>query len=326
MATSDISVTTLGIGTNPGLLFPACDYKAAEGQIVNNNDYLYGKAIRCTNEGQKVMETQWLPEGTVSNIVTPCLFIQGIGATSNLDYMSILVYKRNPRTSETFEPQELRIKYRQYISDTVGAVPYYHMFNRTAGEYRFFDPRYEYKFVVIGGSITTGGVLDIEALYLQYHERNGIVGSRQVSWTAPADGSRPAEAIPYIEGISWVCKSDGAGLIDITAPVEMYIPGVGGWSGYWGTVTSGTYYGDLDADGTIEYPGCVRGMPNAVDAIITGFAYGSGVETSNQIQTDIAPAPYGGGYVMSCYVTGLAANTLYYFYTVLYGYQNARQI
>lgn len=296
MALDGETTTMQAVGANPGLLYRAPDYCNSGAEIVQGSNYLEGKAVRGTYPGQILMETPWLERGILNNIVQPTLYIEGNGAAGNKDYMKVIVHKRDPDSPDTeYEAKEIHIKYRPSISNTVGAMPLLNEYQRPASQFYWFDIRYEYKFIVQLGQVADGGSLDLEGLYLQYFPSTVTVGPRQERF-----GDSIVQAVPMVEGIDWSATSDGSGTIDTTLSIQKY--------------------DDSGADTGLQH-----GYFNNIEAVVTGFAFGSTLDTSTMIQTD-AVASTDGGYAINPYIQGLAPNTVYYFYTIIIGHQNAVEV
>lgn len=296
MALTDTDSLVQGIGTNPGLLYRAPDFSSGDGELVYGSSYLDGKAVRGRYTGQVLMETPWISKGTLNNIVMPTVYMEGSGATSNVDYLKIYVYKRDPENLDTvYEPTEIIIKYRDNISNTVGAMPVLQSYNRPASQFYWFDIRYEYKFVVQIGRVTTGGYLDLEGMYLVYYGPTVTVGPKQELF-----GDSVVQAVPIWDALDWSATSDGSGVIDTTLSIQNY-------------TTAG-----MDT-------GAQHAYFNNVEGVVTGFGYGSTIDSSTQIQSDYQ-ASSSGGYEIKVYASGLAINTIQYFYTLIMGHQNAVEV
>jgi hypothetical protein len=284
-----------GIGTNPGLLLRAADYCNSNASLVYGASYLDGKAVRATEHGQVIMETGWLPRGLLNNLVSPTVYMESNG-TSRAEVVMLTIFKRLPGTIGVQEAKQVFIKYRTNVSNTVGAVPYNSWVNRPATAPLWFDIRYEYKFKLEVSKLSNGKYIDVEGIYLQYNNSNMVQAAEQVTF-----GSAITQAVPVMDGIYWSATSDGAGVIDwILTP--RFIDGAGN--------TTGDY----------------KGLFNSVDGAITGFAYGTTFDSSTQIQTDVAASSFGGGYDITVYVYAYTANTIAYFYTMVYGWQNAQVV
>ncbi len=69
MAITDKDTSMTGISSNPSLIIKAVDYIAPGAEVVYDSDYLDGKAVRGTQAGQKIFETEWLKAGVLTGNV-----------------------------------------------------------------------------------------------------------------------------------------------------------------------------------------------------------------------------------------------------------------
>lgn len=290
MAETDNIKQAFGISSNPGILLRAHEYMTAESELAYSANYLDGKAVKGSHEGQKLMETPWFQNGVLNNIVLPTLYIEATSsAQSMIDNLIITIYKRDSAGTQ-YETKELTVYYQYQISDGVGQMPNAQYFMRQSTDFTWFDIRYEYKFVVSVGKITESSYLYLEGIYLQYVPNTGVMGFYQEHY-----GTNSVQAIPMIEGIHWIGTSDGSGNITGQLTEEVLV-----------------------GDGTTE--GGQRSLMNAIDAVVTTFAYQTTADTSTVITNGYTTGSYG-GYIVTVDIRGLAATTAYEFYTIVLGYQ-----
>lgn len=290
MVATDINPQMQAIGSNPGILVRAPDYIGDKATLTYSSSYLDGKAVKGEYSGQVLMETTWFKNGVLNNIVLPTLLIEAsTPASQNLiDNLIITVYKRTI-TGTQLETKELTIPYQTGISDGVGQMPVSMWVNRQATEFPWFDIRYEYKFIVSVGKLTSGQYLYLEGMYLQFVPNTSVMLFQQEAY-----GSNSVQAVPIIEGFSFTAQMDGSGNY------------------------SGQFYSDY-FDGAGSTTGGQRSLMNSVDAVLIGFDYGTTADTSC-VLTAGSDVDYGGGYTVKFTVTGLTAGATYAFQCIVIGY------
>jgi len=296
MATADINPAVDGIGSNPGILIRAPQYVANGAELVYSSTYLDGVAVKGVDSGQKLMETPWFANGILNNVVLPTLYIEASAPTTQdlIDNLLITIYKRDSSGTE-YPTQQLTVPFQDGISDGVGQMPISMEFNRQATQFPWFDIRYEYKFSVSVGRISSGQYLYLEGMYLQYVPNTGVMLFQQEAY-----GTDSVQAIPIIEGQNWTATSDGSGNI------------------------TGTFNSDL-FDGAGSTTGGQRSLMNAIDAVVTTFGYQTTADTSTVI-TNGYTVGSDGGYNVTVDIRGLTPTTLYEFHTIILGYITPKAI
>ena len=64
---ANIETRMQGTSTNTKSIFRAPQFECADATIVYNESYFDGQAVRGTNEGQMLMETDWIAGGSTLN-------------------------------------------------------------------------------------------------------------------------------------------------------------------------------------------------------------------------------------------------------------------
>lgn len=297
MATTDINPKMQGIGSNPGILVRAPDFIGDNASLAYSSAYLDGKAVKGEYSGQILMETEWFPNGVLNNIVLPTLLIEAsTPASQNLiDNLVVTVHKRDSSGAQ-YETKELTVPYQTGISNSVGQMPVEMEFNRQATEFTWFDIRYEYKFVVSVGKLTTGQYLYLEGMYLQYVPNTALMLFQQEAY-----GSNSVQAVPIIEGFKVSATMDGSG-------------------NFSGQLLSDYFTGS--AGGTT---GGQRSLINATDAVLIGFDYGATADTSCVLTAGTA-VDSGGGETVTFTATGLTAGATYVFNIIIIGYITPKEV
>jgi hypothetical protein len=195
-------------------------------------------------------------------------------------------------------------------------MPYNALYNRTSTGYYFFDRAYEYKFVLSVNYLTAGAYIDVDALYIQYTQRNGFVSPRQVAYGSGDDW--PTEQIPVTEGLAFTVTSsagvDGQCKFDITLPAEI-------WSG--GTATSVGAVTTTGSAFAMYYQDGVRTPFYRVDSISPTFYAGSFANAGGQILTATTDgADEYGGLKIRIKGYGLYGSTQYWVWVNIFGYQD----
>lgn len=290
MVATDINPQMQAIGSNPGILVRAPDYIGDKATLAYSSNYLDGKAVKGEYSGQVLMETTWFKNGVLNNIVLPTLLIEAsTPASQNLiDNLIITVYKRTI-TGTQLETKELTVPYQTGISDGVGQMPVSMWVNRQATEFPWFDIRYEYKFVVSVGKLTSGQYLYLEGMYLQFVPNTSVMLFQQEAY-----GSNSVQAVPIIEGFSFTATMDGSGNFAYQFPSDYF-------------------------DGAGSTTGGQRSLMNSIDAVILGFDYGTTADTSS-VLTAGYDIDEGGGLTVKVTVTGLTAGATYAFQCIVIGY------
>ena len=302
-----------GNPTNPGILFRAVDYNTHNADVISGTNYFEGKAVRGKFVGQILMETNWMPAGTVNNIVFPTLCFEGAksvtgasqDAVSYYDSLKITVYKRQAVQGGYTPSQttELFIRYVANITNGVGSIPNAEWLNRPSTQPTWFDIRYEYKFVVSVHRLSTNAYLDLESLYLQFHTSTTVIGSRQVTYGVSAGYSPAADPIPIIDGMSWGVGTGASGNFSTTISSEQFNGA--------GSILNGDYQ---------------KGIFNNIQSIITTRAItdhagdNSSTDYDNSVLTDWQVSSTNGGYEIIVNGYNFGANTTEFFYTMIYGY------
>ncbi len=302
MTTTDTNPKMQALGSNPGILLRASDYIGNTAELAYSSNYLDGKAVKGTYQGQILMETEWFKNGVLNNIVLPTLFIEASdpaqGTPQNITYngqnlidnLVITVYKRD-NSGKQYETKELTVPYQTWISNGVGQMPVHMEFNRQATNFTWFDIRYEYKFVVSVGKLTTGQYLYLEGMYLQYVQNTGIMIPYQEAY-----GTDSVQAVPIIEGLNFTVTMDASGNFDGRMNTDFF------------NGTGGTINGQ-------------RSLVHAIDAVLIGFDYQTTADTSAVLTAGYFLDPDGGGGSNFYFtMTGLSANTAYKFYGIIVGY------
>lgn len=291
MAITDINKNVQGVGNNPGLVFRASNYVGADGVLVQDSRYLDNTAIRGTVAGQQLLDTGWLSTGTLAGIVFPTLFIWSDG-TTNLDAVTLTIHRRKPGEA-SYQSTQLQVRYKDKITNVMGGFLNAQLRNRPSIQSTYFDMRYEYKLIISVQKITAT-YIDVEGLYMQFHQANQVIGPEQVSKTT--DGTT-VENIPVIDGTFWSATTDGVG------NAQWYL-----------------YPTAFSADGATT--GNVSGLFSSIEAANTslagGSSYADGVKGPSII-TSVSPATT----TILVTVSGYFANTNIYLYTMVYGYQSA---
>jgi hypothetical protein len=228
MAVSDTATKMDGITSNPGLFVSGPSYVSDGAKIVQGTNYWDGQAVRGTYAGQDLIATGWFAAGTFNNIVTPLVYIEGdnsvtgAAASANmyLDKLKITIYKRMPGTTSSTST-EVFVNYVKNISNKNGIAPHHEELNRPTWLPLWFDPRYEYKFVISVNVITTGAYLDVEGMYLQYVDVNGYMAGRQVQYGNQINMNL-AQGIPIIDAFTWGGTSTSNGSLYLHIPSEYF--------------------------------------------------------------------------------------------------------
>ena len=296
-----------GNPTNPGILFRAVDYNTNNADIVTGTSYFEGKAVRGKFVGQVLMETNWMPAGTVNNVVYPTLTFEGNssvtgGGASAINYydsLKITIYKRMavPGGYTPSQTTDIYTRYIVNISNGVGTFATEEWVNRPTTQPCWFDIRYEYKFVVTVHRLTTNAYLDLETLYLQFHTSTSIMAGRQVTYNISAPSADP---IPVIDGIAWSIGTDG--------------------SGNFSAILSSEYFNGTGASSGLVNTDACKCIYNNVQAAITTRAYGSSTDYDNSVLTDISLTGNTGGYEIAVTGYNFGVTRTEYFYTFVYGY------
>ena len=324
MAITDINPSMDGIGSNPGLMIRAPQHVVGGTEIVYDSRYLDGAAVRGNKTGQTLMESPWLAEGVLNNIVAPIIYIyDGNGSsplTEEVDAIGITIFKRDPKTKLVVSTSNLKVLYNSTISPTVGSMPFNSLYNRAATGYYFFDRAYEYKFVVSVKYLTSGAYMDVDALYIQYTQRNGIVSSRQVAYGS--GNNWPTEQIPVIEGLAFTVTSsagvDGECKFDVTLPVELWNGGSA--TGYGGTTTTGSAF-------AMYYQAGVRTPFYRVDSITPSYLAGAFSNDGRQmVFGDTSGVDAYGGLNIRIKGYGLYSATQYWVWVNIFGYQDPQAV
>ena len=313
MATSDIIKSMDGMGTNPGLLIRAADYVLPSAEIVYSNNYFEGKAVRGTTKGQKLMESPWFQAGTFNNIVIPMVYIEGASsvtgtgtdASSNVDKIKIIIYKRYPGQT-SFTTSEVFCIYKANVSNKIGIAPHFEHFNRPAWMPTWFDIRYEYKFAIEVAQITSGAALDVEGIYLQYYIVNSVMSGRQATF-----GSYDMDqAVPVTGGVYWSATTDGSGNLSIAIPSEFFPYSGGSWT-----------IGEAATGNPPSLTGlALKPVINSVDSVQTTFVSGTDIDAEYLLWNYEVVDSSDGGFTLYIGMHSDNNNTAYTFYTSFFGY------
>jgi hypothetical protein len=273
MAITDINTAMQGIGTNPAMIIRAADFVAQGSEIVYNQDYFEGKAVRGLYAGQKIFETGWISKGVFTGNMVPLLFMSDGGGTAlvtHYEQIKIMVYRRRDKSDA---PEEYRITpmpflYMEDLSNASGSAPTDAVTNIYGNRYFYFNKEYEYKLVAYVEKITTGGYLDVEALKFQTVTSGSWQNAYQGTATQTVDEG--PESIDVIDTWVWTATADaGTGSANtgrVRAVLPITVTGADGTlSSYGRSITYGTgFTGAYSDDGFrskfADIEGCVTEM------------------------------------------------------------------
>lgn len=338
MAEVGVSSEVSGVGSNPGLYIKAPDYVSEGASVVTGSSYLDGQAVRGTYVGQEIMSTPWFSAGTFNNIVTPLIYIEGdsdvTGASADAvmyyDKIKIDIMKRYPGSS-TYKTTAVYVNYVSNISNKIGIAPHQDELNRPAWLPLWFDPRYEYKFVLSIATLTIGAYLDVEAMYLQYIPTNSVISGRQIQYGNDTD-LQLAQGVPITFGIYWGGTSDTSGNLELNLPSE-YFPFTVDSSYSSGGVFTKTANPSV---GTFVTMGdnAQKAVINSVESVQCTLTYTAayGLTSGYAIQPWAYAWPYtdgsNGGYGIKVRVYGGTSLASTYFEGIVhvYGYMSAKAV
>ena len=311
-----------GNPTNPGIFFRAPDYNTSNAEIANstktkisyyyngvggqiNSDYFEDKVVRGKYVGQELMETNWMPCGTLVNGMLPALVFEGqseytgasASAVSYYDSLKITILKRQPIPGGYIpgETTELYVRYNEQISRSIGSMPNAEWVNRASTQFLLFDMRYEYKFIVSIHRLTNNAYIDLSYMYIQPHLTCAAMTGRQKLTPDYFHLQGAPDDMPLIAGIGWYTTTDVNGTF-IGVPLRSeYYDGTGGL-----------------------VPGIMGNFANIISTVTTR-AYGSSSDHDNTLLTSVVYDYDIGNYNLVFDGYNFGSNTTEYFYTIIYG-------
>ena len=288
MVESNINNSMEGLFSNTSKILKAQDYISEIAKPVTGDTVLFpGQNVRVYKNGDKMMETEWFPSGIITNNISLTLKFYINGGTNFRDSLSLIIYKKLPGSSD-ITSLILEVPYINYISSYGGgSAPTNIEWKRLCTEFLSFNEEYEYKFEVIVSQLSAGATyVDLKYIKLTEIFPTSINAPRQYSL------GDIGTYIPMIEGIYWSATTDGAGDLNWNIPLE---------------------------DNTTYDLGVVRGEYNEIDAVVTGFV--SNTDTSTAISSIAIHDSGTGRNTINVKLSGYAAATLVYFYTIIYGFK-----
>lgn len=207
----------LGVANNPGYIIDSTELKGPDAYSIADEgtamDYYGGTAVRADGPNKKIVETGWMPAGTlrdnmmVSMVIKPGA-LPGGTEPSGLDAMLRgYIIRRNPKTKAETMRNPIAFPYIGMAAD-VGVVARAGWGNSHSIDFFNFSDKYEYKIeLYTGDQLEDKQSMIADYMYFTYIPRVSWSGTSQ--WAFGADPI--TEPIYIIEVVNCSCSTDASG-------------------------------------------------------------------------------------------------------------------